>query len=125
MAEVFNISVSMRSGDILSPSTPLVGQILPVAIYTKKRALVESLLDTDDPWAVSFSGLGAANILVIQSNGPISIELTPTDGAPQTLPVNGLLVLSSLTTSYEALTVTRASSQETAVTVFLLEQTAT
>lgn len=123
MAEVFNINVSMRSGDILSPATPLVGQILPIAIYTKKRSLDETLLDTDDPWAVSFSGLGAANVIMIQASGPITVELTPTGGVPQTLPVHGLLVLSSLTDTYEALTVTRASSQETSVTVFLLEQT--
>lgn len=123
MAEILNITVSMRSGDILSPSTPLVGQILPLNVYTKKRILVESLLDTDDPWVVSFSGLSAANVVMIQTNGPVDAELTPVGGAPQTLPVNSLLFVSSLTDSYEALTVTRTSTQETAVTVFLLEQT--
>jgi hypothetical protein len=79
-------------------------------------------LNTDSAVPVDFGGVVDANVVIIFSDRPITVSLTPSGGSPQTIPCDDMIAIISRTTPYTAISLTRTPATTTNAVVFIGEQ---
>jgi hypothetical protein len=122
MAENLRIKLSTVSSDMLDTTAFVIAGMPELSLYTEGRVLAERKLTDNTPWVISLQSLPNVAAVLIATNAAITAALTPTTGSVATLPVDSLLVLSSTSNPFTALTITRANAlPETSVTVVLLQ----
>jgi hypothetical protein len=87
------------------------------------KNLEPSQLTVDTPVAVNFGGVTNCNVLIIQSDRPITVTVTSAAGTSQSFPCDGYLQLISRTVPITAVSLTRTPATLTNVSVFLGEKT--
>jgi len=103
---------NMNPGD---PPIPI--PILEVVGLSKKHYDEVSLTD-NNPLAVSFGGLSEVNVLCMRAEGgKVRLRVTSADGAVQSIPLDPLGILLSLSVPITALDLTRAATVGNTVTV--------
>ena len=122
MAENLRVKLSTVSSDMLDATAYVIAGMPELALYTAGRVLAERTLTDNTPWVISLQGLPNVAAVIISTKAAITAALTPTTGSAATLPIDSLLVLSSTSNPFTALTITRANAlPETSVTVVLLQ----
>lgn len=75
-------------------------------------------LDTDATKVVNFGDLAGANVVILRANfGKVKARFTSADGAVQSIPVDPLLTVISLSVPFTALDLTRVAGQGNTVQV--------
>lgn len=88
-----------------------------------KNGQDDYLLDVDTPVPVAFGGVTNANVVVIFADRKVRVRLTSADGALQSVPVDGMVILISKTVPFTAIDLTRVLAQETRAKVFVGQKT--
>lgn len=92
------------------------------SVITDNKQLVDVDLGVDTPVVVDFGGVTNAHVVTVYTNRKTRVRLTSSDGATQSVPVDGLLHLISRSAPITALDLTRTPATETKVKVFLGER---
>lgn len=128
MADKFQIvgswGTSPQTGSLLASGR--ASELAPIneaVMLSVKNGQDDYILDVDTPVPVSFGGVTDANVVVIFSDRKIRVRLTSADGALQSIPVDGTLMLICETVPFTAIDLTRVLAQETRVTVFIGQKT--
>jgi len=93
------------------------------SMYLAQKESSTYTLTVDSAVAVAFAGVTNANVVIITTNQKIKVRITSADGAVQSIPVDGLLIIVSKTVPITAIDLTRVPATETRVRVFLGEKT--
>lgn len=97
--------------------------LLSEVVGLTNKSVWASTLAADAPAAVNLGGLSNVHVLVLRAvGGKVRVRLTSTDGSQQSVPVDGLLVVVSLSVPITAIDVTRVAGVETQVDVFMGER---
>ena len=125
MADRFTLQGSYTvapSGEVESLDPEVAASIDEEAALQSKESL--SLhLTSDSAVAVPFGTVTAAHVLIVKVlNGcKVKVRVSSADGATQSIPVNGVLILMSAVVPITAVDLTRVASTDTMVRVFLGE----
>lgn len=110
---------SPSSGSLLASGAPAFAAPINESMILVQKDYQDFDLVADTVVTVSFDGVVNANVINIFTDRKIKIRLTSADGALQSLPVDGSILLISKTVPYTALDLQRVAGQETRVKVFL------
>lgn len=111
-----------------SPNSGLGDQSLVFQRTLSEKLLLKAKLSTrydltlDSVQVVSLGGLASAHVILIEATSRVLVRLTSADGAQQSVPVDGFLLLFAETHSYTAVDLTRPAGVQTTVQVFLGEK---
>lgn len=125
MADVFKLAGSyatlLAGGE--ASGVPVEGAQLSESVTLKRKSVQTHDLVADAPVVVSLGGLSQFEVLVLRAvGGKVRVRLTSADGASQSVPVDGLLVLISLAVPFTAMDLTRLAGTATTVVVFMGER---
>jgi hypothetical protein len=102
----------------LDPSiaTP-ISEVLSLA----KKLTADYELAGDTPQQVALGGLTGANVLVVSTDEgrKVVVRITSADGATQSIPVEGAMLLMTASTPITAIDLTRVTGISTTVHIFL------
>jgi hypothetical protein len=94
-----------------------------IVSLAKAPLVAEYSLTGDSPVSVSLGGLSNVGVLVIKATGgKVRARLTSADGSQQAVPVDSLLILTSLTVPITAIDLTRVAGISTVARVTLGER---
>lgn len=98
---------------------PSIGTPLDEQVALGAKHIDEPTLISDLPYSVAFGGVTSAHVIVIKTTRKVRARITSSDGSAQSIPVDSLLILTSLTTPITALDLTRDPGVTTQVEVML------
>lgn len=97
--------------------------LLNEVVYLSVKTTNEILLSDATPVDVPFGGVDEAAVVFLKSvGGPVEVKLTTSLGVDQVIPIDGMLQLISVSNPVQSITLTRTSSVNTLVNVFLGEK---
>lgn len=124
MGDVFRLQGTYgveSTEDSVQSLDPSIATAISETVALSKKMVVDYELTADAIQAVAFGGLASANVVVIkvEDNRKVLVRVTSADGATQSIPVDTVLVLISMSVSITALDLTRVAGIGTTVRVFL------
>ena len=126
MADLFKLTGSYSTQPAVgapSASPQVVSTGINESITLAQKSLDDYVLTADAAQVVDFGGLlpvGAHLVIIkVASGGKVKVRITTTDGATQSIPVDSVLHLISLSVPVTAIDLTRIPGTPTEVTVFL------
>ncbi len=126
MSDTFSLNGSWESnpsgGCFTECGAPALEASFCESMYLAQREIVQYTLIADSVQAVSFGGVTDANVAIITSNRKVKVRLTSADGATQSVPCDGTMILISKTVPFTAIDLTRVAGTDTRVRIFLGEK---
>jgi hypothetical protein len=92
-------------------------------MFLSTKTTCELFLTDNNPLDVPFGGVVEANVVMLKSvGGPIEVKITSELGTEQIIPVDGFFQLITISKPVSQISVTRLTSANTLVNVFLGEK---
>lgn len=101
---------------------PVIEGTISETMTIKRKVVEEYELASDAVMTVSFAGLTNAHFIMIKATGKVRARVTSADGATQSIPVDGVLILICSTVPVTALDLMRVSGAVTCYARVLLAE---
>ena len=101
---------------------PNVDAPIDESMVVSVKAEGEYILGLDAPVAVAFGGITAANVVIIKAiGGKVRVRLTSADGSQQSIPVDSVLIITSISTPITAIDLTRVPATPCSARVYIAQ----
>jgi len=101
---------------------PIFEAVIDEPKTIKSKQVSEQILITDAPASIAFGGVVNAHIVVLKATGKVKALITSADGTAQAVPFDTYLILMNDSVPLTAITLTRVTTIETTVRIFLAEK---
>jgi len=123
MADKFQLigswGTTPQTSSLLASGLPSILAPISESVSLSQKNPDDYTLTVDGAVPIAFGGVTNAHVVVIFCDRKIKVRLTSADGATQSVPVDGMLLLISETVPFTAIDMTRVAAQETRVKTFL------